>query len=198
MILVQLSRIVTPHFIVFDDICRKSNCEFLAIVDYFMNGIYLIIGGNMGEREQYLADCRVHISNMIGNIERMSAVYESESWGNTEQNAFLNQVLFVKTAQNAREVLQSCLTIEMKMGRIRDAKWGSRIIDIDILFFNDEVIHENHLTIPHPHLQERRFVLVPLHELSPDLKHPVSGKTVQELLEMCNDPLKVFRVATSA
>jgi 2-amino-4-hydroxy-6-hydroxymethyldihydropteridine diphosphokinase len=156
-----------------------------------MNGIYLIIGGNMGDRENYLATCIQEIENCIGKIVRKSAIYETASWGNTEQTPYLNQVLFLYTNLNPQKLLAECLSIEKKMGRRRTVKWDSRIIDIDILFYDHEIIHDDGLTIPHPLLHERKFVLIPLNELSPLFIHPVSKKSIHELLNECKDPLEV-------
>lgn len=156
-----------------------------------MSGMYLIIGGNIGDRVNYLQKSIHFIEKEIGPIARKSFVYETASWGKTDQNAFLNQVLYVQTTYSAQQVLKICLDIEAKMGRTRDQKWDSRIIDIDILFYDHEIIHEDRLQIPHPFIQERRFVLVPLNEIAPMFKHPVLHKTVHLLLQECSDNLEV-------
>ncbi len=156
-----------------------------------MNGIYLITGGNMGNRVDLLGECATQIEQQIGKVTRKSGLYETAAWGNTDQPAFLNQVLFLKTTLNPKQVLHQSLSIEQEMGRIRNQKWEARIIDIDILFFNQDIIQENHLTIPHPHIAHRRFVLVPLCEIAPKFVHPVSKHTVESLLEQCEDPLEV-------
>jgi 2-amino-4-hydroxy-6-hydroxymethyldihydropteridine diphosphokinase len=164
-----------------------------------MNGIYLVIGGNLGDREFYLHTGLSQIATQIGTVEKESSVYETASWGNTGLNPFLNQVVYVRSDLSARAVLETCLQIEQRMGRIREEKWGSRTIDIDLLFYNDEIIREEHLTIPHPYLQQRRFVLLPLHEIAPTYRHPVLNLTISELLENCADtlPVNFFAPATS-
>jgi 2-amino-4-hydroxy-6-hydroxymethyldihydropteridine diphosphokinase len=164
-----------------------------------MNGIYLVIGGNLGDREFYLSNGLSQIAAQIGTVEKVSAVYETASWGNTGLNPFLNQVVYVRSALSARAALEACLQIEQRMGRVRDEKWGSRTIDIDLLFFNDEIIREEHLTIPHPYLHQRRFVLLPLYEIAPTYRHPVLNLTIGELLENCTDtlPVSIFAPATS-
>lgn len=159
-----------------------------------MNGIYLIIGGNMGAREKYIGTCIQEIEKSIGKVCRKSAIYETASWGNKEQNPFLNQVLFIRSNDGAETLLMKCLAIEKKMGRTREIKWASRIIDIDILFFNHEIVRQEKLSIPHPLLQERRFVLIPLNEIAPMFTHPVLNKTIHTLLKECTDPLQVTKL----
>ena len=156
-----------------------------------MNGIYLIIGGNMGDRENYLATCIQEIESRIGKIARKSAIYETASWGNTGQTPYLNQVLFLYTSLSPQNLLTECLSIEKRMGRRRTVKWDSRIIDIDILFYNQDIVNEDGLIIPHPLLQERKFVLIPLNDVAPSFMHPIYKKSMQELLKECKDILQV-------
>ena len=156
-----------------------------------MNTVYLIIGGNLGDRIKNLHEAILRIETVVGKISQTSAVFETSAWGFTEQPAFLNQVIEVPTPLSAPEVLQAVLGIELEMGRIRITKLGPRNIDIDLLFYNDEVISSPNLQIPHPDLHNRRFVLVPLAELAPQLIHPVLNKTIIELLHECPDLLEV-------
>lgn len=156
-----------------------------------INSVYLLIGGNLGDRIINLATCRKLIEAMIGKIIKVSSVYETASWGIADQPKFLNQVLFVKTKFSPVETIQLIHGIENKMGRIRTQKNASRDIDIDILFFNDAVVRQQHLTIPHPEIQNRKFVLIPLHEIAPGLIHPVFKRTVNELLSTTKDTLEV-------
>ena len=156
-----------------------------------MNKLYLLLGSNMGNSKMQLAKAVRLIDKNIGHITRSSALYATAAWGNTNQPDFLNQVLVVETEFTALQTLQAILNIEKRMGRIRTVKNAPRIIDIDILFFNREIIQQHHLTVPHPQIQYRRFVLVPLNELAPNLKHPVLNKTVHELLIHCPDKLNV-------
>jgi len=156
-----------------------------------MNSVYLLIGGNLGNRTDNLARARLFIEMDLGKIVKASSIYETAAWGITEQPDFLNQVLSIKTKLSAQETMQIILSIENKMGRIRTQKNASRIIDIDILFFNDEVINQPGLTIPHPEIPNRKFVLVPLNELSARLIHPVLKKPVSQLLSVCRDKLEV-------
>ena len=156
-----------------------------------MNQIYLLIGGNMGNRQENLEIATRRIAATIGEITQSSAIYETEAWGLEEQPAFLNQVLLVSSTLNPQQMLKQILNIEHYMGRERIQKFGPRIIDIDILFFNDEIIQQENLVVPHPEIQNRRFVLTPLNEISPQLKHPVLHKTIHELLLECPDTLTV-------
>ncbi len=124
-------------------------------------------------------------------MQRRSAIYQTAAWGNTEQPDFLNQVIIVQTKLTAVQTMQTILQIEKEMGRMRTVKNAPRIIDIDILFFNKEIINTAELTVPHPQLQNRRFVLVPLNELSPNFKHPVLKKNIHQLFIHCHDKLNV-------
>jgi 2-amino-4-hydroxy-6-hydroxymethyldihydropteridine diphosphokinase len=156
-----------------------------------MNISYLLIGGNQGDRLARLALARDLITKAGGDILLASALYETAAWGKTDQPDFLNQALKVATEKSAPAWLLTLLDIEEQMGRRRQEKYGPRIIDIDILFFNNSIIHEPRLTIPHPEIQHRRFALTPLEEIAPFLIHPVLGKTIRELLAECTDPLAV-------
>lgn len=159
-----------------------------------MNRAYLLIGGNMGERWRYLHDAKQNIDSRCGKVKASSAVYETAAWGITDQPSFLNLALQIETPLTATELLQCLLAIEKNMGRIRDKKFGPRIIDIDILLFNEEVIREEGLTVPHPQLQNRRFALQCLHDIAADEVHPVLHKTIQQLLQECTDPLEVKKI----
>src|SRR3954468_2542712 len=159
-----------------------------------MNQTYLLIGGNLGNREENLGRSRIHIATDIGKIARSSSIFETEAWGKKDQPPFLNQVLLIETNSSVTNVLHQLLTIEERMGRKRMEKFGPRLIDIDILFFNNDIIHEPGLTVPHPHLHERRFTLEPLNEIAPLMIHPVLKKTITELLESCPDPLAVKKL----
>ena len=156
-----------------------------------MNTAYLLIGGNLGERSNTLERARQLISGEVGKIVAASSLYETASWGIKEQPDFLNQVLQVKTKLSARRIMDTILSIENKMGRIRTEKNASRIIDIDILFFNDDIIDEPGIIIPHPEIQNRKFALVPLHEIAPGLIHPRLQQTIRQLLSTSPDALEV-------
>jgi len=156
-----------------------------------MNTTYLLLGSNMGNRQQTLLQAIKHIEQLIGNAIRQSSLYKTAAWGKTDEADFLNQVIIVETKLTAQEAMQTILGIEEKLGRIRTVKNAARTIDIDILFFNTEIIEEPNLSVPHPEIQNRRFVLVPLNELSPAMQHPVLHKTIHQLLTICTDKLDV-------
>jgi len=156
-----------------------------------MNATYLLIGGNLGNRAENLAKARMNIEIELGEIIKTSSIYETASWGIVEQPDFLNQVLLLETNFSAEEIMHSILSIENKMGRIRTEKNASRIIDIDILFFNNEIINRPDLTIPHPEIQNRKFALIPLNEIAPHFLHPVFNQSIQNLLSTSKDKLEV-------
>ena len=160
-----------------------------------MNTLFLQLGSNMGDRNAYLQKARKLITEKIGMIKKRSRIYESVPWGIENQNNYLNQVLELKSKFTADEVLQKILDIENKIGRIRNEKWEERIIDIDILLYNDLIIEKEGLCIPHIHLHNRKFVLTPLHEISPDYVHPKYRKKVSELMQECKDTEKVEEYA---
>ncbi|MEJ8757175.1 2-amino-4-hydroxy-6-hydroxymethyldihydropteridine diphosphokinase [Pontibacter sp. H259] len=156
-----------------------------------MPKLYLLLGGNLGDRILYLQQARESITAQVGSITQASAIYETAAWGKTDQPSFLNQVLEVATGLTPEQVLQIINQIEHDLGRERLEHWGARVIDIDILFYDDLVQQSQRLTIPHPQLHLRRFTLLPLHELAPDLQHPVLNKSITQLLEHCPDALEV-------
>jgi len=156
-----------------------------------MNEVYLLIGGNIGNRLEYLSKAKENISKKCGNVLQESSIYETAAWGMEDQEAFLNQVLKIETSLIPEQLLKTILQIEEDLGRKRDLKYGPRTIDIDILFFNDEMIDQQGLKIPHPQMQNRRFVLIPLNEIASTKMHPVFHKTINQLLVECPDPLAV-------
>lgn len=155
------------------------------------NKAYLLTGGNLGNREEYLALARELIGKQCGTIMASSALYETAAWGKEDQPAFLNQALEITTALSPRQLIRRILKIEKQMGRVREEKYGPRLIDIDILLFNEEVHNYALLKLPHPEMQQRRFALLPLAEIAAGVVHPVLKKTIAELLAACPDPLEV-------
>jgi len=159
-----------------------------------MNSAYLLIGGNLGDRREQLAKAAKQIEKTCGRIIRLSHLYETEAWGKTDQPSFYNQALLLHTPLAARDLLKSILGIESSMGRQRLEKYGPRVIDIDILLFNEEIIHVEGLDIPHPELIHRRFALAPLNEIAAQVKHPLLKKTIRTLLKECRDGLNVRKL----
>ena len=154
--------------------------------------VYISLGSNKGARRQMLAAAAKQLIFSGNRIIKESLVYETAPWGKSEQPAFLNQVLQIGTLLRPADLMSSLLKIESQLGRIRGTeKWLERPIDIDILFYGSSVVAEERLNIPHPELQNRRFVLIPLVEIAPDFIHPVFKKPVFELLRECKDILEV-------
>jgi 2-amino-4-hydroxy-6-hydroxymethyldihydropteridine diphosphokinase len=159
-----------------------------------MNRVLLLLGSNLGDALAHLTDAKNLIESTIGLIYRSSSVYGTKAWGKQDQSDFLNQVIEISTTHSAIETLRSILKIETQLGRVRQEKWGSRLIDIDILFFNSEIIHYPDLEIPHPQIIHRRFTLIPLSEIVPEFIHPVLKKTLYQLLTECTDTLEVIKL----
>ena len=157
--------------------------------------VYILLGSNQGNSIEQLKLAIQHIKGEVGSIEKSSSVYQTAAWGNTEQAPFSNQVILVRTEKNAEDVLRILLGIEKKMGRKRVVKWEPRMIDLDILFYNGLIMEEPNLTIPPPHLHERRFTLIPLVEIDENWVHPKLNKTMRELLESCEDKLSVEKIS---
>jgi len=155
---------------------------------------FLLLGTNLGDRKKNLSIARNAIEVSVGTILKASSIYQTAAWGKTDQPEFLNQALEVQTSLSPEEVLAEILKIENTMGRTRDQHWGERIIDIDILLFEKEMISSTALKIPHPELAGRRFALAPLAEIAGGVTHPVLQLTIQEVLAQCPDLLEVHRI----
>ena len=157
-----------------------------------MKKVYLGLGSNLEKRAGYLQQARNRIEELIGHVVLASSIYETEPWGFESTNEFLNMVICIETDLSPSGVLGRILMIESQLGRVRsETHYASRNIDIDILFYEDEVLNEEALKIPHPLIHERRFVMVPLAEIAPDMIHPVLKKTMKCLLGECKDDSKV-------
>lgn len=156
---------------------------------------YLLLGGNLGDREANLVQAIALLSTQVGEVISVSALYETAAWGKTDQPAFLNQAVALQTNLTALEVLTKALAIEQELGRVRKDKWGERLIDIDLILFGDEIIDiPDKLQVPHPHMQNRRFVMEPLAEIAPEVIHPVLGQSMLSISQSLNDPLPVKRL----
>jgi 2-amino-4-hydroxy-6-hydroxymethyldihydropteridine diphosphokinase len=159
-----------------------------------MNTAYLILGGNKGDKLQNLEQAIALIAEKVGVIVGRSDIFVTAAWGNTNQPDFLNQVVCLKTPLSAIDLLKKTISIEHILGRVRDhQKWMERTMDIDILFYNDDIVNTSDLIIPHPLLQERKFVLIPLAQIAPMLVHPVFKKNIKTLLTECPDKLEVIK-----
>jgi 2-amino-4-hydroxy-6-hydroxymethyldihydropteridine diphosphokinase len=145
----------------------------------------------MGNSQLQLTRAIKNISKQIGKTIRQSKLYVTAAWGNTNQPDFLNKIIIVETELNSIKTMETILCIEEQMGRIRTEKNAPRVIDIDILYFNKDIIDSKLLIVPHPEIQNRRFVLIPLNELSPNFVHPLLGKSNHQLLTECTDELNV-------
>lgn len=163
-----------------------------------MQTAYLLIGGNLGNRLSYLKQACFFIEQYAGTITAQSSIYETAAWGLEDQPSFLNRVLVLQTTLAPDILMKELLAIEEKMGRTRSVKFGSRIIDIDILLINGLIIDTLLLRLPHPALPERKFALAPLNEVAPDLIHPIEKKTINQLLLECTDPLNVQKYSDNA
>jgi 2-amino-4-hydroxy-6-hydroxymethyldihydropteridine diphosphokinase len=157
-----------------------------------MKNIFLGLGSNLGERKETLQKAKIRIEEVIGTVVSASSIYETEPWGFKSENDFLNMVMSVKTELSPSGLVGRILMIESQMGRTRgDAGYTSRNIDIDILLYDNEIVKEGALIIPHPKMHDRRFVLIPLAEIAPDLIHPVFSMSIASLLKSCKDKSKV-------
>ena len=160
-----------------------------------METVYLLLGSNLGNREANLRLCLQRLSAM-GKITAVSCLYQTKAWGKTDQPDFYNQAVALLTKDSPEKMLNHILALERELGRTRHEKWGSRIIDVDILLFGGKIIESGKLNVPHPQLPSRRFALTPLAEIAPDVIHPVLKKSIADILADCTDPLEVTRLHT--
>jgi 2-amino-4-hydroxy-6-hydroxymethyldihydropteridine diphosphokinase len=156
---------------------------------------YLLLGSNLGDSKKYLLEATANIEKKIGVVNRKSSLYQTASWGKQDQPDFINQVIRVDTDLLPIELLTGILEIERVLGRQRVEKWGSRTIDIDILLYDNSIVNNPVLTIPHPYLHERRFSLMPLSEIAPDIIHPLLNRSIKELLDNLSDNLLVKKLS---
>lgn len=166
---------------------------FGALHYLFMNTAFLLIGGNMGNRIENLLAAKNALALRCGALVKTSAIYQTAAWGLEEQPPFLNQALELQTFSAPHALLHCLLEVEKALGRVREKKYGPRLIDIDILLYDDAVIDSADLKIPHPELQNRRFALTCLADIAGDKIHPLFQKPIAQLLQECTDPLAVHK-----
>jgi 2-amino-4-hydroxy-6-hydroxymethyldihydropteridine diphosphokinase len=157
-----------------------------------MKRVFLGIGSNLDNRENNLDEAVTKINEFIGKVVASSSVYETEPWGFQSEDEFLNMVVKVETELTPSGLLGRILMIESLLGRLRNEKqYMSRLIDIDILLYEDLILDETSLKVPHPLMHNRKFVLIPLYEIEPELVHPVLNRTISSLLKSCEDKSQV-------
>jgi 2-amino-4-hydroxy-6-hydroxymethyldihydropteridine diphosphokinase len=157
------------------------------------DNVYLLLGSNIGDRDANLLIAVDRLHSSFGNILRLSSTYVSAPWGKQDQPEFLNSAIQLSTRMTPMSLLSGLKALEGEMGRTKGSLWDKRLIDIDILLFGSSIMATDDLTIPHPHLPDRRFALTPLAEIAPAFVHPVLGRSILQLLEDCLDPLRVSR-----
>lgn len=158
----------------------------------------ILLGSNLGDRAAQLSEACRQIEAQAGHIMFRSHLYETAAWGKTDQPSFFNQALIIQTDHSPSTLLESLLSIEKESGRVREEKWGQRTLDIDILYYNSDIMTTPSLKIPHPGIPDRRFVLVPVCELMPEYIHPVLNVSNEELLKRCSDTLEVVKLGVES
>lgn len=148
-----------------------------------MNRAFIAFGSNLGESREIIDKALSMIESSGCQLINISNIYETEPYGYKDQPNFINGAVEIATDMNCRELLTRLLSIESELGRVRKIHWGPRVIDLDIIFFNDEIYKEKDLIVPHPDMQNRDFVLEPLNDICPKYKHPILGKSVEEMLK---------------
>jgi 2-amino-4-hydroxy-6-hydroxymethyldihydropteridine diphosphokinase len=148
---------------------------------------YLSLGGNLGNTIEIFQNSMEILTKKVGKITQLSSLYQTAAWGPIPQNDFINQVIEVETKLSAQELMDILLEIELKQGRVRQERWGPRTLDLDIIFFGEQLISTESLEIPHPRMEDRKFVLIPMVEINPNLIHPISRKSIRQILLECKD-----------
>lgn len=160
-----------------------------------MNTVYLMLGGNLGDTASFFKQAIALITTRIGEVITLSAIYETEPWGVDGQQNYFNQAVELKTLLMPEKLLKETQAIEYELGRRKSLQnWAPRIIDIDILFYNQEIIEQIDLKIPHPLLHQRMFCLIPMQEIAPDYIHPIMKYSIRSLVNICNDKLLVRNI----
>jgi 2-amino-4-hydroxy-6-hydroxymethyldihydropteridine diphosphokinase len=153
--------------------------------------VFLSLGGNLGNTQEIFEQCYPMIENKVGPILEQSSLYRTAAWGLTDQADFINQVILLETNLHPEDILTEIQAIEKELGRERTITWGPRTLDLDILFIDQQIIQTNDLRVPHPHIQDRKFILIPLQEIAGEYVHPVCKKTMLQLLQETNDTTAV-------
>lgn len=178
----------------------KSFFLFLLVLNFeinpLMEKVVLLIGGNLGDRESLLKDAVLKLGKQF-EVLKLSGIYETAAWGGKSSGNYLNMAVLLSTDKSPLEVLDIGLEIESELGREREVKWGDRTMDIDIIYFGEQLIQTERLKIPHPMMSNRRFVLAPLSEILPDYIHPQLKMSSLDLLEKCSDESEVKLFAAS-
>lgn len=156
-----------------------------------MDGIYLLLGTNLGDKFLNLEKSKIGIEGSMGTIVKQSSIYKTAAWGVENQDPFLNQVVKIHSGLSPQQLLDKIFQVEKSMGRVREGKWKERVIDIDLLYYYNQIIQTRELQVPHRELHNRNFTLAPLVEIAPSEIHPVFQKTQKELYDMCSDKLVV-------
>ncbi|MBU0697420.1 MAG: 2-amino-4-hydroxy-6-hydroxymethyldihydropteridine diphosphokinase [Bacteroidetes bacterium] len=159
-----------------------------------MSRVFLSIGGNLGDRFENFNLTLANISEHIGIIKKQSSIYETKAWGKENQPDYLNMVLEVETIFLPEKLLKMTQQIEINLGRVRYEKWDARTIDIDILFYDNEIVNLDYLKIPHPLINIRKFVLLPMLEIAADFIHPVLNQSIKNMYLSCTDDLAVNKL----
>lgn len=159
-----------------------------------MPEVLLILGTNLGDKKENLQTALRYLMEKAGKVHSVSSIYETAPWGKHSEHTYYNQALALETTLSPLHLLELIQHIEMQLGRVRQEKWGDRTLDIDILYYDDLILDEDRLKIPHPELPNRKFVLVPLSEIAPFYPHPILHKSVMELLQQTNDTGEVKKL----
>jgi 2-amino-4-hydroxy-6-hydroxymethyldihydropteridine diphosphokinase len=159
-----------------------------------MIDVFLLLGSNLGDRHLFINQAVELIEKDIAPVVKTSSVYETQSWGKTDAPDYLNKVIALQTSLPAQTILEKVLNIENILGRRREEKWGSRTIDIDILFYGSAIINEPGLCVPHPQLHKRRFTLEPMAEIAPEFIHPLLNKSILQIKNELKDDLIVKKL----
>lgn len=162
-----------------------------------MAEVYLLLGSNLGKKSENIKNAVLAIGAKIGSVNDLSSLYQSPPWGFQHEEDFINQLIVVNTSLSAQDILRHILIIETAIGRVKNKfseVYEPRLIDIDILYYDDLVLDSDTLQIPHPQIQNRKFALIPLCEVNPDFVHPVLRICQSELLVLCQDSAKVVKI----